>query len=205
MSVNRLSESRARTIAWSAALALGVLTLASCGQPGQQAADSPSQPTSTVERSPNSASTTTDVPSLATPGAVVLDEDLYVNQNRPDSPLGTLCWSRREVVLSIVKLMQPERTEDAVPLDGRPLPEVIADVTDRIASSQISEDPQAGVFAAHFLSSLDGAASNEAQAIQSGDPDSMAKVWSEYFAFEGYPGIKEYLDVASASLDCPQP
>ena len=82
---------------------------------------------------------------------------------------------------------------------------MIADVRNRIASSQITEDPQAGVFAAHFLTSLEDAASDEADAIQSGDPDSIAKLWSEHFGFEGYPGIKEYLAVASSSPDCPQP
>lgn len=205
MRFNRLSESRIRTIARSTALA-SVLTLASCGQPVPQAADPSRQPTTTVGVSRDPASTTTTgVPPVATSGSVAPDKDLYVNRNIPGSPLGTLCWSRREVVLSIVTLMQPAGTEAAVPLDGRPLAEVIADVSKRIASSQIAEDPQAGKFASHFLNSLEGAATVAADSIKSGDPDSIAKLWSEYFGFEGYPGIEEYLAVASSSPDCPQP
>jgi hypothetical protein len=205
---------------WTAA-AVVISVASGCGQPESFGQQGPVR-TSVLDRVEQPATSTTipgslpDVaerpvaPSSVAPTLAPLPRtesvgDLYVNKNTPDSPIGVLCWSRREVALSIVKVIQPEDSRDGVPIEARPISDVGKDVLVRLVQSDVANKSAAGAFASQFIDSLERFNAEVAGSLDSADTESFSKITSEYFNFESYAGVEDYVAESQKSADCPQP
>lgn len=151
-----------------------VALLAGCGATGKSA-----------ETSATSASATTSI------GRPVLEP--RTNANERATPMGRLCWARREVSLRIVaafeSLAQPE---------AEALRALISELADKLESDTEGIDPRLVPFRDAFAADLENARSS----LRS-DATPLRSDLVNLFDFEGYPEAATYARVAEG--ECADP
>jgi hypothetical protein len=146
-----------------------------------------SQPSSTSTQHPIPA------PAVSTPTP---DPAARANRNLRNSPMGSLCWARRAVVLALVDRLG-ERTSSARRDSLIETFAVSAAELDEIHEELPSEVAD---FATRFAIDLGAAAST-----LSDDDDIQPADLAFLFDFEKYPQVGAYVDLAEASPSCTDP
>lgn len=123
------------------------------------------------------------------------DPNQLINLNDASSPMGKLCWARREVVLSVRRQVNSR-------IDGRELSaaEVQADYVEPLSTLDTISDTSLPAivrpFKTHFQQAL--------RTALAAPPDSGDSLDTDTFAFDAYPAAQTYIQVANQEPDCAQ-
>ena len=116
------------------------------------------------------------------------------NRNQRVSPIGTLCWARREVVRTVLSGSSQDaslrRFEEVAPL-----------VKDLLGENASELPPGVQPFAARFLADIVSAEGALRSTVGMAPSDRLSAVISS-FDFEKYPGVSDFLAAAGASSEC---
>lgn len=127
------------------------------------------------------------------------------NANDPSTPLGALCWARREVAISLQRAMLEDlgMGTDAAssPSD---LPTAMREAQRALARHPVADASQPGnAFAAHLREQLQRAQA-EADTVMAKDGGAV-ELGRKRFAFDTYPGAETYARATASAPECPQP
>lgn len=129
-----------------------------------------------------------------------VDPSLYVNDNDPSTAIGAICWARREIVLSLADAVTPAGAERGI--EANDLPTTLDVVQAELASvsDSLSKSPS-GEFGQHLIEQIDAANQRNLRSL---DASQTTVIGTEYFDFENYPGVEEYVKEATDSPSCSQ-
>lgn len=176
-------------------LLLGVASLLGCSSADTSDASDSQAPdlsfavttTSRVVQSSTSSSAVPIAPDLGS----VPEPSVPMNRNVRDTPMGALCWARRNVVLVLVDQVDNSVADSAVLADALTLSiRELEQVRDRIPT-EVSE------FTKRFVADLD-----HAMVILEAAAELTAVELFDMFRFEEYPGVTSFLELAQASPSC---
>lgn len=178
-------------------LVLGIATLLGCssvGTPDASVSQAPDIRPAVATTSPmvrSSTSTASSTVPIAPAVGSVAEPSAPMNRNVRDTPMGALCWARRNVVLVLVDQIDTSVADSAMLADALTLSiRELEQVRDRIPA-------EAAEFTKRFVADLE-----HAMVILSTATELTAVELFDMFRFEEYPGVMSFLEVAQASPNC---
>jgi hypothetical protein len=172
----------------TAALCVVAVVLAGCGDDSVTSARADGRSTSSI----------VSVPAPAPPGVPStgdVTEELGSNPNRPDTPMGALCWARWETARTLLS----EAGAGELSASSADRLSAVAKSPVRAAAEGVTRSGDLRHFADTLFAALD--------AVGRTGPDEAipAARLTELFSFDGYPGAQAYADAAGTDAGCVHP
>ena len=121
-----------------------------------------------------------------------------MNNNKTNTPIGKLCWSRREALLVLVREMPATANAANKVVQVESVLGQLRPIAAQLKSIDLAELPvELHAFVARFRSDVDLIINTV-----KGPQETTLQVLVDSFDFEHYPNIERYVSIAGANPDC---